>query len=123
MVRRAILSSIIYHSHNVPSVEVVDLTDAANVALFRKWDQKDSAYIQQLRFIRISSAQPDVFTVSRYGQHFSLSKPQKLAPAVAAAGPSTLSTDVVMEEEEAPLLLEPTSRFSSTIMGMDEIPS
>lgn len=121
--RRAIPSSIIYCSHNDPFVEVVDLTDAANVALFRKWDQKDSAYIQQLRFIRISSAQPDVFTVSRYGQHFSLAKPPKPVPAAAAAGPSTSSTEVAMEEDEAPLLLEPIARFSSTIMGMDEIPS
>ena len=103
--------------------EVIDLTEPANVALFRKWDQKESAYIQQLRFIRISSDHPDVFTVSRYGQHPSLPKPPK--PIIAPSAPDSLpsSTDVAMDEDEAQLLLEPALRFSSTIMGMDEIPS
>ncbi|KIP10033.1 hypothetical protein PHLGIDRAFT_55649, partial [Phlebiopsis gigantea 11061_1 CR5-6] len=48
-------------------LEVLDLTEPTNVGLFRQWDQKELAYIQQLRFIRISSAQPDVYTVARYG--------------------------------------------------------
>ena len=93
------------------------------MALFRQWDQKESAYIQQLRFIRISSDQPDVFTISRYGQHPSLPKPIKPVPTSAPTDPLPSSTDVDMDEDEAPLLLEPDLRFSSTIMGMDEIPS
>ena len=107
-------------SQFTPFIEVVDLTEPTNVGLFRKWDQKESAYTQQLRFIRISSAQPDLYTVSRYGHHPTLPKAPKPAPPAATEPQPT--GDVAMDEDEVPLLLDP-SRFSSTIMGMDEIPS
>ncbi|KAI6010697.1 translation machinery-associated protein 16, partial [Pisolithus orientalis] len=40
--------------------EVLDLTHSANVELFRKWDQTEAAYVQMLRFIRITSTDPAV---------------------------------------------------------------
>ena len=101
--------------------EVIDLTEPANVALFRQWDQKEPAFIKQLRFIRISSTAPDVYVVARYGSHPSLPKAPKAATE-ALEKPPAPNNDVAMDEDEAPLLLEPTSRFSSTITGMDEIP-
>lgn len=88
------------------------MTDAANVKLFRQWDQKSAAFIQQLRFIRISSSNPETFTLSRVGLHPSLKK------HIDGPPPDTEMVD----DDEAPLLLEPTSRFSSTIMTMDEVP-
>ncbi|KAI6042095.1 hypothetical protein EDC04DRAFT_2663828 [Pisolithus marmoratus] len=39
-------------------MEVLDLTHTANVELFRKWDQTEAAYVQMLRFIRITSTDP-----------------------------------------------------------------
>ncbi|KAF9219817.1 hypothetical protein BS17DRAFT_664944, partial [Gyrodon lividus] len=53
-------------------IEVPDLTHEATVELFRKWDQKEVAFIQLLRFIRISSADPAVTVVSKSGQHHTL---------------------------------------------------
>ncbi|KAF8740735.1 hypothetical protein AX14_007375 [Amanita brunnescens Koide BX004] len=50
-------------------LEVIDLTHGPNVELFRKWDQKEAAYVEQLRFIRISSADPTLSSVSRRGKH------------------------------------------------------
>jgi translation machinery-associated protein 16 len=47
----------------------VDLTHGANAALFRRWDGAEAAYVQMLRFVRISSASPDVVVVSRPGKH------------------------------------------------------
>jgi translation machinery-associated protein 16 len=49
--------------------EVIDLTHAPNVDLFKKWDQNEAAYVEQLRFIRISSADPSLSSVSRRGKH------------------------------------------------------
>ena len=49
--------------------EVIDLTHPINVKVFRKWDQKEVAYTDLLRFIRISGASPDTVTVSRPGKH------------------------------------------------------
>ncbi|KAJ3755064.1 hypothetical protein EV360DRAFT_50427 [Lentinula raphanica] len=54
--------------------EVIDLTHPENVALFRTWDQKEVAFIDLLRLIRISSSSPTTFVVSRPGKHFSISK-------------------------------------------------
>lgn len=54
------------------AAEVIDLTHEDNVALFRKWDQKEVAYIDLLRFIRIFSGEPDRFVVSRPGKHVTL---------------------------------------------------
>ncbi|KAG5353791.1 hypothetical protein C0989_001908 [Termitomyces sp. Mn162] len=53
--------------------EVIDLTHRATVELFRRWDQKEAAYIQLLRFVRITSTDPDIVVVSRPGKHISIS--------------------------------------------------
>ena len=37
--------------------------------LFRGWDQKEVGYLQMLRYIRISSIDPEKVSVSRPGQH------------------------------------------------------
>jgi len=50
-------------------MEVIDLTHPPTVDLFRKWDQKEIAYIQLLRFIRIFSTDPGHVVVSRPGKH------------------------------------------------------
>ncbi|TRM65345.1 hypothetical protein BD626DRAFT_488480 [Schizophyllum amplum] len=50
-------------------MEVIDLTHARNVELFRKWDQKEVAYTGLLRFVRISSATPDTVILTRQGNH------------------------------------------------------
>lgn len=52
--------------------EVPDLTHPENVALYRTWDQREVAFVQSLRFIRISSAKPDTVIVSKSGRHPSL---------------------------------------------------
>ena len=93
--------------------EVLDLTHPANVQLFRMWDQKEVAYIKQLRFIRISSESPDLVVVSRPGRHPSLTADAKRVE-------TTTQQDQQMDlDDEAPLLMEPPSRFASTIMSMD----
>ncbi|EIN09527.1 hypothetical protein PUNSTDRAFT_101382 [Punctularia strigosozonata HHB-11173 SS5] len=103
-------------------MEVPDLTDPANVALFRAWDQVEFAYIQLLRFIRISGAHPDKFIVTRPGKHVTLNA----TPSVAAAAGEV--QDAPMEDSEQirsppsrtnSFLAEPPERFSSTIMYMD----
>ncbi|RDB23744.1 Translation machinery-associated protein 16 [Hypsizygus marmoreus] len=53
-------------------MEVPDLTHPATVEIFRRWDQKEVAFIQLLRFIRITSVEPQVVVVSRPGKHFSI---------------------------------------------------
>ena len=97
--------------------EVLDLTHPINVKLFRSWDQKEASYVEQLRFIRVTSDKPDVYTLSRPGQH----------PFLKAASVTKVAEDTEMavdeDEDEAPLLIEPISKFSSTMMAMDEIPS
>lgn len=93
--------------------EVLDLTHPANVELFRRWDQTEVAYIKQLRFIRITSESPDLVAVSRPGRHPSLSINQKHVDS-ADQHDQPMDTD-----DEVPLLMEPPSRFASTIMTMD----
>ncbi|OSD05525.1 hypothetical protein PYCCODRAFT_1443362 [Trametes coccinea BRFM310] len=95
-------------------MEVLDLTHPTNVELFRKWDQKEAAYIQQLRFIRISSSAPETVVVSRIGQHPLLKREEELKKQAEAEEQAES-----MDTDEAPLLLEPPSRFSSTIQTMD----
>ncbi|KAJ6621408.1 hypothetical protein B0H10DRAFT_2163199 [Mycena sp. CBHHK59/15] len=71
-------------------MEVPDLTHAPTLALFRKWDIKSPAsigYAHLLRFVRISSALPDVVVLSR-------------VPPVDA-------TSVPADGDEAPELLGP----------------
>ncbi|KAM5533839.1 hypothetical protein V8D89_012502 [Ganoderma adspersum] len=93
-------------------IEVIDLTHPTNVELFRKWDQKEAAYVQQLRFIRISSTSPETIVLSRPGHH-PLLKREAVEEKVAA--------EAAMDTDEAPLLLEPSSRFASTMQTMDGI--
>ncbi|KAI0704279.1 hypothetical protein BC835DRAFT_1403912 [Cytidiella melzeri] len=97
-------------------MEVVDLTHPANVELFRRWDQKEAPFVQQLRFIRISSSNTGSFTVSRTGRHPSLIKPTLNEHTFAEATNQDMTVD---KEDEAPLLLEPAERFASTMMTMD----
>lgn len=52
--------------------EVPDLTHPENIALYRTWDQREVAFIQALRFIRISSTNPELATLSKPGKHPSL---------------------------------------------------
>jgi translation machinery-associated protein 16 len=53
-------------------MEVPDMTHQANIDLFRKWDQKETAYLELLRYIRISSTSPQTVVVSRKGNHKTL---------------------------------------------------
>jgi len=53
-------------------MEVPDLTHPENVALYRTWDRREVAFVQSLRFIRVSSAKPDTAIVSKPGRHPSL---------------------------------------------------
>ncbi|TCD60358.1 hypothetical protein EIP91_010318 [Steccherinum ochraceum] len=95
-------------------IEIIDLTHPLNVALFRQWDQKEAAYTLQLRMTRISSASPETFVVTRPGRNpLLVAQAKELAEQEAAEG---------MDTDEAPLLLEPPSRFSSTMMTMDTVP-
>lgn len=57
------------HSLMFLFAEIIDLTHPANVEIFRKWDQKELAYMQLLRFIRITSTKPEVAVVSKPGKH------------------------------------------------------
>ncbi|KZT10096.1 uncharacterized protein LAESUDRAFT_645315 [Laetiporus sulphureus 93-53] len=91
-------------------LEVIDLTYPPNVELFRRWDRKAVEFIQQLRFIRISSDSPSVAVVSRPGKHPSL---------LESKDKENSARDEHMDIDEAPLLMEPLSRFSSTITAMD----
>ncbi|CAL1714655.1 unnamed protein product [Somion occarium] len=94
--------------------KVIDLTHPLNVDLFRQWDQKEAPFIEQLRFIRISSAAPDVAQVSRPGKHPLLIEEKKST--------ETQAQDMDMDDSEAPLLLEPMTRFSSTTTTMGAAP-
>ncbi|THH13426.1 hypothetical protein EUX98_g9726, partial [Antrodiella citrinella] len=95
-------------------LEVIDLTHPTNVELFRQWDQKELAYIQELRFIRISSDTPDSFVISRPGKH------PFLITEVAEKREQEVET---MDLDDVPLLVEAPSRFASTMMTMDGPPS
>ena len=83
--------------------------------LFRQWDQKEAAYVQQLRFIRISSESPETIVLSRSGQHPLLKQENSEEQSAADIPAESMDTD------EAPLLLEPATRFSSTIQTMDAV--
>ncbi|KAG7093600.1 hypothetical protein E1B28_007266 [Marasmius oreades] len=62
--------------------EVIDLTHPATVELFRRWDQKEIAYIDLLRFIRISSSNPTSVVISRPGKHVSVIDNRKAADEI-----------------------------------------
>ena len=63
-------------------IEVIDLTHPPTVELFRKWDQKEVAYVQLLRFIRIFSTDPNLIVVSRIGKHASIIESSKQSSRV-----------------------------------------
>ncbi|KAJ4473856.1 hypothetical protein J3R30DRAFT_3296289 [Lentinula aciculospora] len=58
--------------------EVIDLTHSENVVLFRTWDRKEVAFVDLLRFIRISSTNPTSSVISRPGKHFSITKDSEI---------------------------------------------
>ncbi|PPR03211.1 hypothetical protein CVT26_008059 [Gymnopilus dilepis] len=98
-------------------MEVIDLTHPPTVELFRRWDQKEVAFVQLLRFIRINSTNPDVVVVSRPGKHASIVE--------STATPEGEAMDVTEETRQntpSTMLREPLSRFSSTMMTMDDVP-
>ncbi|KAH7885851.1 hypothetical protein F5I97DRAFT_1808839 [Phlebopus sp. FC_14] len=89
-------------------MDVPDLTNAANVELFRTWDQKEVAFVQLLRFIRVSSTDPALAVISKPGKHHTLLQ-----------APPAPAQDQVMVASEYNILSEPPSRFGSTILTMD----
>ncbi|KAJ7623276.1 hypothetical protein FB45DRAFT_925145 [Roridomyces roridus] len=74
-------------------MEVPDLTDAPTLARFRKWDVGSIGYAHLLRFVRISSAQPDVIVFAR-------------APTAGTDGIQNAEDDSDDEDEQAPDLLD-----------------
>ncbi len=72
--------------------EVIDLTHGPNVELFRKWDKNEAAYVEQLRFMRISSADPSLSSVSRRGNH------PTLMTADVEMGTSGVDKDIIIAE-------------------------
>lgn len=108
---------MIHKSFIISSAEVIDLTHAPTVELFRKWDQKEFAYIQMLRFIRISSSDPTAFIVSKPGKHHTLCKVDHSEPLRDQEMDTVVETSVQQE-----FLGEPITRFSSTMMTMDGPP-
>jgi translation machinery-associated protein 16 len=99
-------------------IEVIDLTHAPTVELFRKWDQKEVAYIQLLRFIRIFSTDPNLVIVSRPGKHASIIGSSKQTTAVDIPM-DTDNADCIHQHPNSIIPGEPMPRFSSTIMNMD----
>ncbi|KAG1728059.1 uncharacterized protein EDB91DRAFT_868273 [Suillus paluster] len=89
--------------------DVPDLTHEVTVELFRKWDQKEVAYIQLLRFIRINSVDSTSAVVSKSGEHHSLKE----------SVPSQANDEAMVTDRDDTLLTEPPSRFASTMIMMD----
>lgn len=107
----------------IPIKEIIDLTHGPTVEIFRRWDQKELAFIQLLRFIRISSGEPEIAVLSKPGKHFSI-----LESTTVSEGGDPM--DVMMEKEDLsnsvpqlPQFGDPPLRFSSTIMAMDDPPT
>jgi translation machinery-associated protein 16 len=61
--------------------EVPDLTHGPTVEIFRRWDQKQAAFTELLRFIRISSSLPLKIVVSKPGKHLSITGSTTSIPA------------------------------------------
>jgi translation machinery-associated protein 16 len=83
------------------------------VDLFRKWDQKEFAYVQMLRFIRISNANPEALVVSKPGKHYSLRGIDD--PAASKDQNMDAAGDTIV----LGFLTDPLTRISSTMMTMD----
>lgn len=97
-----------------PVVEVLDLTYLPNVKLFRAWDQEEFAYIQMLRFTRISSSNPTESVISKPGQHHTL--------RIENTPQASLDQEMDIADVPKPtsdFLSESPKRFSSTMMTMD----
>ena len=69
------------------------MTHETNVELFRGWDQKQAGYLQMLRYIRISSTDPEKVVVSRPGQHPRLISAAKAVTAENAPDGDTETMD------------------------------
>ncbi|KAG9309521.1 hypothetical protein JVU11DRAFT_10495 [Chiua virens] len=91
-------------------MEVPDLTHEPTVQLFRQWDQEETAYVQTLRFIRISSSNPETVIISRPGSHHSLREDR---------APSQHEDQDMSVDQDDSILSEPPSRFASTMTTMD----
>ena len=99
--------------------EVLDLTHPKNVELLRKWDQTEFAYIQILRFIRITSVKPDYFVVSRPGKHYLLSTNTNAAPkSEMQDNVPTMDVDVP-DNGSKPLACRPLLNTTSTTVAVD----
>jgi len=98
-------------------MEIVDLTHPPTVELFRRWDQKEVAFIQLLRFVRISSTNPDVVVVSRPGKHSTI-----LESTLVSEGETMDVTEEAWQSSAFNIFQESPSRFSSTMMTMDDLP-
>jgi translation machinery-associated protein 16 len=105
--------------------EVPDLTHAPTIKLFRRWDQKEVAFVQLLRFLRISSAEPHVVNVSRSGKHRSLVDPSAVAESTEM---EVMEEGLETEAMRAPVgslavlplpFADPPTQFASTMMTMD----
>ena len=92
--------------------EVPDLTHEPTVHFFRKWDQQEVSYVQQLRFIRMSSCVPAMCVVTKLGKHQSLN-------AADRATSQHQDQEMIIDENENILESESQSRFASTIAIMD----
>ncbi|KAJ3514985.1 hypothetical protein NLJ89_g2042 [Agrocybe chaxingu] len=60
-------------------MEVIDLTHPPTVELLRRWDQKEIAFIQMLRFIRVFSPDTTLVVLSRPGKHCTITESAKHA--------------------------------------------
>lgn len=93
------------------ATEVVDLTHAANVKLFRQWDLTEVPYCKSLRHIRLNSANTQSYIVTRIGSHPSLQSPD-MDMDVIPTPPPTIPL-------AAPLPLDAPLKFGSSMMFMD----
>ncbi|KAH8832665.1 hypothetical protein DL96DRAFT_670411 [Flagelloscypha sp. PMI_526] len=50
-------------------LDVIDLTDPLTLALFRRWDQSDPAYLETLQCIRVNSANLSFSKICKVGKH------------------------------------------------------
>ncbi|KAH8797641.1 hypothetical protein DL96DRAFT_988546 [Flagelloscypha sp. PMI_526] len=50
-------------------LDVIDLTDPLTLALFRRWDQSDPAYLETLQCIRVNSANISFSKICKVGKH------------------------------------------------------
>jgi translation machinery-associated protein 16 len=73
-------------------LDLPDFTDAANLALFRKWDAVDVSYLYILHFIRICGEFPEAVHVARIGRD--------KVPAEGLAKSDADDNNTIMEVDE-----------------------